>query len=305
MPTWLLYSITVFVWGTSWIAIKYQFGPVAPEISIVYRMAVAGGLTVLYCLATRKSLRFRLADHAWIAFQSIFIFSTNYILIYYSEVHLPSGLVAICFSTVTVMNIINGVWIHKTRIRAQSVIAAALGIFGLSLVFWPQLRDVSASHETLIGLAFGIGATFSASLGMMISVFLRKRAIPVLESNALGMLYGALFALLVSLLLGVTPTLDARPSYYWALLYLSIPATIVGFACYLTLIQRIGPDRAAYSSVLFPIVALAISTFAEDYHWTIWAVLGVMFVLGGNVLMLRKPRAVAGLSGDRPAKVAP
>lgn len=293
MPVWLLYSIVVFVWGSSWIAIKYQIDTISPELSIVYRMALAGLLTILYCFFTGKSLRFNFRQHCWIAFQGIFLFCMNYILLYFAGLHLTSGLLAICFSAVTLMNIFNSALIYKTAIQARTLFAALIGILGLVLIFYPEVRDFSASGDKIIGIFLALAATFSASLGMMISVTLRKMELPVLQSNALGMIYGAAVAFIVTLLLQNPLLLPHSWSYIFALVYLAVPSTIIGFACYLTLIAKIGPSRAAYSSVLFPVVALAISTVAENYHWTIWAILGIAAVLAGNVLVLTKPKAEA------------
>ena len=65
-------------------------------------------------------------------------------------------------------------------------------------------------------------------------------------------------------------------------------ATVIGFWSYLTLVGRIGPERAAYATVLFPIIALALSTWFEDFEWTALAAGGVVLVLIGNAAILTK-----------------
>ncbi|MDH3338021.1 MAG: EamA family transporter, partial [Gammaproteobacteria bacterium] len=78
-----------------------------------------------------------------------------------------------------------------------------------------------------------------------------------------------------------------QPGYIISLAYLAVFGSAIAFGCYLALIRRIGSARAAYSSVLFPVVALAISTVVEGYRWTAIAALGIMLTLAGNWLILR------------------
>jgi len=77
-------------------------------------------------------------------------------------------------------------------------------------------------------------------------------------------------------------------SYVGSLLYLAIFASVLGFTFYLTLLGRIGADRAAYATVLFPIVALTLSTVFEGYEWTMLSLIGVVVVLAGNLLVLSR-----------------
>jgi drug/metabolite transporter (DMT)-like permease len=73
---------------------------------------------------------------------------------------------------------------------------------------------------------------------------------------------------------------------------LAIPGSVIGFTAYLTLVGRMGPERAAYCTVLFPVVALNISVFFEGYQWTAPALFGLFMVMLGNVLVFRKAKRV-------------
>ena len=135
MPTFLLYGLTVLIWGTSWFAITLQTGVVPVEISIAYRFLLAAAMLIVFCLATGRRLRYRLADHLFMAAQGICLFSLNYILFYRASFDMPSGLMAICFSTITLMNIANGALFFHTTVEARVFIGALLGLAGLGLVF--------------------------------------------------------------------------------------------------------------------------------------------------------------------------
>ena len=290
MPTFLLYGLTVLIWGTSWFAITLQTGVVPVEISIAYRFLLAAAMLIVFCLATGRRLRYRLVDHLFMAAQGICLFSLNYILFYRASFDMPSGLMAICFSTITLMNIANGALFFRTTVEARVFMGALLGLAGLGLVFWPEIAGFGLHSRAGIGLALSLVATASASLGNMVSVRHKRAAIPVIESNAIGMAYGALCSLGIALAQGEPVLYDPRLAYSAALVYLALFASVIGFGCFLTLVQRVGADKAAYSSVLFPIMALALSTWLEGYRWTPLAALGVALVLLGNVLVLiRRP----------------
>jgi drug/metabolite transporter (DMT)-like permease len=292
LPTAVLYVVTVLIWGTSWYAMELQL--VLPgELAIAQRYVLSAVMLVGYCLLAGRSLRFSRRDHLFMALQGFFLFSVNYILFYWAAAYLVSGLLAVCFSTITVMNIANGALLYRRRVEPKVALAALLGLIGIGLVFWPELAKVDLSRTAAIGLALSLVATYAASLGNMVTVRHQGAGIPVLEANAIGMSYGALFTLIIVVARGIPFEFVWTPSYLGALFYLAFFASIIGFGAYLTLIERIGADRAAYTGVLFPIVALGVSTFLENYQWTASAVVGVLLVLGGNLLVLGRRRAAA------------
>jgi drug/metabolite transporter (DMT)-like permease len=133
-----------------------------------------------------------------------------------------------------------------------------------------------------------------ASLGNILSARNQRFRLPVIQSNAYGMGYGALALLLFSLGAGKEFGFDVSVAYIGSLLYLAVLGSIVAFGCYLTLLGRIGADRAAYVTLLIPIVALCISTVFEGYCWTGYALTGLGMVLIGNVMVLKRrlPRGV-------------
>ena len=288
MPSYVLYGLTVALWGTSWYVITLQTGVVPVALAIAYRFLIAAIVLIVFCLATRRRLAFGPRDHLFMAAQGVFLFSLNYILFYMASLDMPSGLMAVCFSTILLMNIANGALFFRTPIDARVFVGALLGLGGLTMVFWPEVAGFGLQSKAVTGLALSLIATYFASLGNMVSVRHKKAGIPVVESNAIGMAYGALCSLAIAALLGVPVVYDPRPIFSVALVYLAVMASIVGFGCFLTLIQRIGADRAAYATVLFPIVALGLSTWLEHYRWTPLAGMGVALVLLGNVLVLMR-----------------
>jgi drug/metabolite transporter (DMT)-like permease len=288
MRNLLFYVATVFIWGSTWIAIKFQLGTVDPMLSVGYRFSLAAILLLLWCRIRRLPMRFSATEHGFIALQGIFLFSLNYLLFYIAEFQLTSGLAAVVFSTILLMNMVNGAIFLKSPLDMKVFAGAFLGLFGVALVFKPEIASFSLDHAGLRGILLCLLATFSASLGNILSARNQKHKLPIIQTNAFGMGYGALLMLFVAWLSGRPLTIETTPLYLGSLFYLAIFGSIIAFGCYLSLIGTIGADRAAYATLLFPLVALAISTVWEGYHWTGSAVTGMILILSGNFLMLQR-----------------
>jgi drug/metabolite transporter (DMT)-like permease len=284
----LFYTGAVLIWGTTWFAILFQLGEVDPLVSIIYRFSLASLILWAYCIITHKRMRFSLRDHLFMAQMGAFLFALNYWLFYVAELHLASGLVAVVFSTMVIFNILFGALFIGTPIRPRVVMGAFIGLTGIGLVFRPELAAFTLSDKGMVGLILSLAATVSASLGNITSARNQSAGIPVVEANAWGMSYGTLFMVTVAMLTGKEFTFQITFPYIASLVYLAIFGSVFAFGMYLTLIGRIGADRAAYTSLLFPIVALALSMLFEGYRGSLTAVIGVVFILVGNFLVLSR-----------------
>ena len=288
----LLYLITVFIWGATWLAIKFQLGVVAPELSIAYRFAIASVLLFIFSFVRRLSLRFDWRAHGFMALQGLLLFSLNYIMVYLAEVYLTSGLVAIIFSMLIILNVIFGAILLHNPVRLSVVIGAIVGLCGLTLVFWPELSSFDVSSELALGMILAFMGAVSASLGNIVSARNQGHKLPIIQTNAFGMAYGAAFMLVLALFRGAKLEFDPSIDYVVSLLYLAVFGSVVGFGSYLTLLGRIGPDRAAYVTVLFPVIALLLSTLFEGMTWSLPQLAGVALVILGNIIVVTKIRAM-------------
>lgn len=281
-----LYFAAVFIWGSTWFAIKFQLGEVAVELSIAYRFALAAVILFGWSLLRGLPMGFSARQHLWMAFQGLFIFCLNYLLIYWATSDLTSGLIAVVFSNIVLFNILNSAIFFRKPVSPLMVAGALFGLIGIALVFWPELAGFRADSGAVTGLVLSLLGTYFASLGNVISARNQEQGIPVVQSNAYGMAYGAAVMFLAALVQGLPLSFDLSIGYTSSLLYLALFGSVFAFGSYLTLVGRIGPEKAAYATVLFPLVALIISTLFEDYEWTLVAAFGVILVVAGNVLII-------------------
>lgn len=288
MSNTFLYVVSVAIWGSTWLAIEFQLGVVAPEVSIVYRYLLASGILFLWCKYRGLSLIFQAKYHLWFAALGLLLFSLNYILAYRAQEHLTSALAAITFSMLLWMNIVLSRFLFGTRATPRVLFGAALGIIGIVVIFAPQVEMVSLGDSVFYGCVLALAGALTASCGNMASQAAQKRALPVMQTNAWGMLYGALMTGIVAVASGRTFTFDATFTYIASLVYLALFGSVIAFGAYLTLVGRIGAHRAGYAAVMWPVVALALSMAFEGLRLDAPIVIGTSFVLLGNLLVLKR-----------------
>lgn len=286
MQIFLLYAAVVLIWGSTWSAIPFQLGVVAVEVSVAYRFGLAAIVLYLYAVVSRRPLRLPVRTYPFVFVQGTLLFCINYFLVYYGTAYLTSGVVAVLFSSILVMNAIFERLFFGKRIEARFWIAALIGISGISLIFWSEIANVGLSDKTIYGGLLVLFSTLIASLGNMAAVVNTNKGLPVVAVNAHAMAFATMLALTISAALGREFNFLLRADYIVSLLYLAVFGSAIAFGCYLALLRRIGASRASYSTVLFPIIALLISTFLEGYRWTILAIVGMLLTLAGNWLIL-------------------
>ncbi len=291
-----LFLASTLIWGSTWIAITYQLGNVAPEVSIAYRFALAAALLLGWSAVRRARLRYPVRDHLRMAAQGLFLFGANYVLVYHAERFLASGVVAVVFSLIVFFNIIGMRLFFARPIAIRMLVGAVCGVGGVATLFWRELARFEGGTRGVTGLALATLGTVIASLGNLLAERNHRAGLPVQASTGFGMMYGTAFVAAFIVVRGIEWRFDLTGAYVGSLLYLALFGSVVAFVSYLTLVGRVGADRAGYVGVAVPVVALALSTVVEGYRWSGGAFLGVALCIAGNVVALAKPPAASARS---------
>jgi drug/metabolite transporter (DMT)-like permease len=283
-----LFVAAVAIWGSTWLAITYQLGQVAPEASVFYRFLLASLMIFAYCLARGLPLAHKARDHLWTALLGILMFSVSYIFVYYAEEHVVSGLVAVGYSASPLLGLAGMRIFFGTPMTRRLIVGSILGMVGIALVFYPEFTRLHGDRETVLGAVYTVIAVLVSALGAIVAQRNQQAQLPLWQTMAWGMLYGALFSLAVTLAFGKSLTFAPTLPYVLSLLYLTILGSIIAFAAYLTLLKRVGAARAGYIGVMVPIVALVVSAAFEGFRWHPLTWLGIAVSVAGNVIILRR-----------------
>ena len=285
-----LFLIPSAIWGSTWLAITFQLGSVAPELSVAYRFSLASMIVAGWCVVSKRSLAFAGRDHLWLLAMGATFFGFNYIGIYWAERYVASGLVAVVFSTIVFMSPIGMRVFYGERLTMRTLVAAALGVSGVALLFLPELSAARAGGSAALGIGITLVATVLAMFGNLIAIRNHRAGLPQLPVTAWGMLYGALISFATAVVTGVPWTFERTAGYVLSLAYLALFGSVFAFGAYLKLLARVGAGPSSFVGIATPVIALMLSTSFEGYRWTWVGAVGLVLAVSGNWLALRGKR---------------
>lgn len=287
----LAFLVSTLIWGSTWTAIRYQLGTVDPSWSIAFRFVIACAALGAYARWSGVPLRLSRADLPVAAALGFTQFMLNFVFVYRAEAYITSGLVAMIFALLIIPNAVLGRLLLGHRVGRNFIVGSALAIGGMALLFHKEVADAAAGGgAAMTGIGLTLAGVVAASFGNMIQASPRAHALSWAGLLVWAMGFGALFNALLALATHGLPVFDPRPEYWLALLFLGLFGSALTFPIYMFVLRRIGPAKAAYSSVLIPIVAMIFSTLLEGYRWTPSAVAGSALALAGLFVALKTRR---------------
>lgn len=286
----MLYLAVVLIWGTTWLAIfiQQQAAVTAVTVAVFWRFLIAS-LVMLAALRFSGRLKtLNLKDHLFCLLQGCCVFGFNFVCFYYAAAWISSGLESVIFSMAVIYNALNSWLFFRQRPTPRLLPATLLGLGGIVALFWQDIAATRQAPEILWGVGLSALGTLGFSFGNMIATRHQRQQCDLLTTNSYAMLYGALVMALLSLLTGEKLAPAWNLTWLGAVSYLALFGSVLGFGAYFTLVRRIGASQAAYSTLLFPLVALTLSTLYEGYVWHANALIGLTMILAGNLVMFAR-----------------
>jgi drug/metabolite transporter (DMT)-like permease len=282
------FLLVSLIWGSTWLVIKDQISSVPPTWSVSYRFGVAA--LGMFALAWWRKAPLRLDRQGQVIALALglFQFSANFNFVYRSEMYITSGLLAVLFAMLMVPNALLSRVFLGQRIAGGFIAGTAVALAGIALLFVQEYRAMPADlGDVMMGLGLALCGIMSASIANVMQSAERVRTMPILSLLAWAMLWGALGNAVLGWALYGPPVFESRPAYLGGILYLGLMGSVVTFPLYFALIRDIGAARAAYSSVLVPVVAMILSTLFEGYRWSALAAGGAALGMIGLVIAMR------------------
>ncbi len=286
LPTPLLYIGTVVIWGTAWFGITLQLGTVPILVSVAWRFLAAAAVLFAILWHRGERLWFPPRILATAAGIGLLNYSFSYFLFYRATVDLPSGVVSLVYGLIIPLNLAAGALVQGVAITGRAVLAGVIGLTGLALVFWPDLQRFSVQSTAILGIAAAAGATVVSSIAQSAWVVFRRTGTPLMPALAWAMLAAGIATMIAAIALDMPLGIEWTPRYLGSFVFLVLASSVLANLWYMELLHRIGLGPAAYGSLVYPVLALAISTVLEGFAWTWLVVLGVVLVLAGNALVL-------------------
>ncbi|HWX04024.1 DMT family transporter [Collimonas sp.] len=290
-----LFIIASLIWGSTFWAITLQLGEVAPAISVLYRFGLASAILFALCYLRGGRLRLPWKAQRWVMLQGFASFGLSYMCTYSSEQYLVSALVSVLFALMVFWTPICSRIAFGTRLTWRVWCAAAVAIFGVALLFsqsiaaaWQEIMGGGSGHF-LIGFALALAATLASSVGNALVIKVRQQSSNVMLTMAWAMLWGCVLVAVWVLVSGQPWRLPSKPRYWMGLFYLAIFGSVIAFAAYFTLIDRIGAQKAVYIGVVTPVISVLLSIQLEHYHPGLIEWTGMILCLSSVAWALKSP----------------
>ena len=284
------FVITTLVWGSTWLVIKGQLGPVPVGWSVTWRFVLACAAMFLLAALRRERLALGPRSLGFAAVVGFFQFCANFQLVYQAERYLTSGLVAVIFALLIVPNAVFGHLFIGTAVSRRFVFGSAIAMAGIALLVLHEYRIAPIGGSVLLGLILTFGAILCASIANVLQSGQTAREQSVVVLLAWAMLIGAASNAAYAWATQGPPAIDWSARYLLGVGYLGLVGSVLTFPLYSILLRDWGPGRAAYNGVLIPVVAMALSTLFEGYHWTALALGGALVVVAGLLVALGSRR---------------
>eukprot|EP01037_Dinobryon_pediforme_P001720 gene1720-1748_t len=220
------FVITALVWGSTWLVIKGQIGPVPPSWSVTWRfVGAAVGMFALGLVRGEIPLRAavperRVLIHA--ALIGVSLFCANFQFVYRAETHLTSGLVAVVFALLVVPNAVFSRLFLGTRVTRGFVAGSLIALGGIVLLMINEYRAAAAGSDVPLGAAMTVLALMFASTGNVLQAAQVARTVPAAMLLAWAFLFGAVADFAVAWVLSGPPVFDWSPAYLCSVAYLSL-----------------------------------------------------------------------------------
>jgi drug/metabolite transporter (DMT)-like permease len=232
-----------------------------------------------------------LADHGALAFQGVFLYGVSYVCVYHAERFVPSGLVAVGYSASPLLSGIGAALVFGAALSRRFVVGGLLSVCGVVVIFWTEITRASGGERAALGALLTVASVLLSAVGSLVASRNRTRGLALLPAMGFGMLYGAIAAAVLALAFGRSLALPTAPSWWLSLAYLAFAGSVLTFACFLTLQDRVGVGAAGTVGVMTPLLALLVSIAFEGFRPDLRTAAGAVLAVAGNALMLIRARS--------------
>lgn len=282
-PAWktlLAFAIIYCAWGSTFLAVRISVLEIPPLLCAAIRFIIAGAILCAWTLYCREPVPNR---RQWgsILFIALLIFVGDYGFLFWAEQRVPSGLAAVVMATIpTFMALSEIIMLRTQRLTLRLALALLIGLAGVAVLVSHGLNLGGAPIDAA-GAAALIFGSISWSVG---SVLTRKLPLPsskVVSSGAQMLVGGVLLAITAALFgeFGRFHPASVSRAAWFALAYLIVAGSIVGFTAYLWLIHHQSPTKVGTYAYVNPVIAVLIGYFFAGEPLGARTILGTVFIL--------------------------
>lgn len=286
---------TVYIlWGSTYLAIGVAVDHVAPPMMGASRFITAGALMLLWRKLSGNSIAVSARELLRLTIIGTLLLVTSNVVLGWAEQMIPTGLAALLIAITPLWFLLLERMSHKgERFSARAIVGIAFGIAGVAVLMWPKLSlGTSLGRREIFGMALVLAASFSWASGSILS---KRWHVGVDAYGASGweMLMAGIVNLLVGTALGELRTTHWDRDAVFAIGYLVIAGSWLGFTAYIWLLKNVPTSKVATYAYVNPIVAVFLGWLFRNERFDRW-------MLGGSIIIVA---SVILVTGARPKQV--
>jgi drug/metabolite transporter (DMT)-like permease len=301
-PLWktlLAFGFIYFVWGSTYFAIRVGVHEVPPLMFAAMRFFLAGA--AVYGWTMMRSERAPTARQ-WVSASilAFLIFVGDYGLLFWAEIRVASGIAAVMMATIPVFIALGEiVFLGTQKLTGRLVIALLVGIAGVAVLTIRTLNLSGVPVEPLGALALIVAAM---NWGIA-TILTRKLELPpsMVVSSGAQMLAGGIMLFAFSAMFGEFGRFDVgavSSGAWWALAYLVVVGSIIGYTAYVWLLHYQSPTKVGTYAYVNPVVAVVVGYFLGGEELGMRTVVGTALVVV-SVVMITTARKRATAQGSK------
>lgn len=287
----LAFSMVYVLWGATYLAMRVAVEHIHPFVMGSVRYGIAGTVMLAWCAFSGRKIRITRHDALRLLVLGVLLLSIANMSVAISEQYLSSGLAALIVACVPIWVAMIEAWIFRNRrLSLMGLAGLGLGVLGMLVLLWPRINPVNGingSHLDRLQL-FGFGILLVASASWSLGSVLSGRfalGVDVLTASAWEMTFAGIVNTVVALLTGGFHQVVWTSRGMFALTYLVICGSWIGFTAYIWLLEHVPTPKVATYAYVNPVVAVYLGWLFLDEKVDAWMLIGTVIIISAVVLV--------------------
>ncbi len=254
----LNFGLVYLFWGSTYLGISIAVQQIPPALMCATRFLIAGILMLAFCHFRGRSINYNRTQLWHMAVVGTLLLMGGNLTLSYAEQIVPSGLAALVVaSTPLWFLVLDSLLLGDHHISSRGKIGLALGIFGITVLIWPQLDSGTSLHWTELGWSLSLlGGSFSWALGSVLSKRWQSAEVDPFSGTAWQIVFAGISNLIFALLFEDLHKVVWTAKGIGAILYLVVCGSWIGYTAYIWLLRHVPTSKVSTYAYVNPVVAV-------------------------------------------------
>ena len=297
------FGLVYVFWGSTYLGIGIAVEQIPPGVMCAARFLIAGTIMLAYCALTGRQIRFSARQLSHLAIVGILLLMGGNLTLSYAEQIVPTGLSALLIAVTPLwFLVLDSLLLGDHHISRRGKIGLAIGIAGVIVLIWPDLRHPNAlgHRELWWSLALQLGS-FSWAFGSVLSKKWQTAAVDPFSATAWQVLFAGIANLIFALLVEKPAHVAWTFRGVAAILYLVVCGSWIGYTAYIWLLQHVPTSKVSTYAYVNPVVAVFLGWLVLHESINRYILMGSAIIVASVVLVTSAKISTRAATEELPA----